>query len=194
MKADLLSNDRKLLREFRRGEQEALMLVWREYFPLVEGLARRGFGPYRGFASVTDREEAVSASFAAAFEERCRMGYDGLTPYGSYLLGVSRNVMRRSMKKVAREPVREPSSYEFEAAPEQTPEEQVISAEVKEILSRFPATLQPDEQDVFRGYYAQGLSEEKLAEHLGRTRYRVRKAMRRVERKFRKYLRVHGLG
>lgn len=193
MKADLLSNDRQLLIAFRRGEQEALMRVWQEYFPHVEGLARRGFGPYRGFASITDIEDAVSASFAAAFEERCRMGYDGLTPYGSYLLGISRNVMRRLMKKVAREPVREPGAYESEVTGEPTPEEQVISAQERELLARFSQVLTADEVAVFRGYYADGLSEERLAAHLGRTRYRVRKLMGKVERKFRKYLRSHGL-
>jgi len=80
MEADLLSTDRSLLERFRRGEKEALMLVWQSYYPMVEGMARRGFGPWRGFSCIADIEDAVSATFLAAFEEGCRLRYDGLTP------------------------------------------------------------------------------------------------------------------
>lgn len=189
MEADLLSQDRALLERFRKGERTALMQVWQNYHPLIEGLARRGFGPWRGFTRAIDIEDAVSSTFAAAFEESCRLRYDGLTPYSAFLLGIARNVMRRQIKKETREESLDPlTSLELkEDAP--TPEEQLLSREETEILARFCKTLDEDEAWVFHGYYRDGLSEERLASSSGRTRYRVRKLLHKVQRKLKRYLR-----
>jgi RNA polymerase sigma factor (sigma-70 family) len=193
MEADLLSNDKNLLARFRQGEREAMMLVWNHYFPLVHGLACRGFGPYRGFRSACDIEDAVSATFTAAFEEGCRLRYDGIIPYGSFLLGIGRNVMRRQMKKAAREPAIEPTPAQESSADDLTPEDLLLSAEEQALLSRFPGTLSEQEREVFLGHYRDGLSEERLAVHLGRTRHSVRKGLHRVSRAFRRFLRDSGL-
>jgi len=194
MEADLLSNDKALLARFRQGERDALMVVWNHYFPLVHGLACRGFGPYRGFCSACDIEDAVSATFLAAFEEGCRQRYDGIVPFGSFLLGIGRNVMRRQMKKAAREPAIEVlPSNEGRDATEQTPEDCLLRAEERELLTRFPGTLAAEDRDVFFGYYRDGLSEERLAVHLARSRHVVRKCLQRVGRAFRRFLRDHGL-
>jgi len=193
MDADLLSTDRALLARFRNGEREALVAVWQAYFPLVVSLARRGFGPYSGFRSPSDVDDAVAATFAAAFEEGSRLRYDGVTPFGSFLLGIGRNVMRRQMKKVAREPVYEGDLATRERSHVHTPEERLLRAEERELLSRFPETLSKPEQTIFHGYYRDGLSEERLAVVTGRTRYRVRKLLGRVQRAFLRYVREHGL-
>ncbi|MBM4352562.1 MAG: sigma-70 family RNA polymerase sigma factor [Deltaproteobacteria bacterium] len=193
MEADLLSNDKALLARFRQGEREALMLVWNHYHPLVHGLACRGFGSYRGFRSPCDVDDTVSGAFLAAFEEGCRQRYDGIIPFGSFLLGIGRNVMRRQIKKAAREPAIEPMPAQEQLDPGSTPEELVLKAEELEVLGRFPATLAHEEQDVFFGHYRDGLSEERLAVHLGRTRHVVRKCLHRVGRAFRRFLRDHGL-
>ncbi len=193
MEADLLSNDKALLSRFRQGEREALMLVWNHYFPHVRSLACRGFGPYRGFRSASDIEDAVSATFVAAFEEGCRQRYDGIIPYGSFLLGIGRNVMRRQMKKAAREPAVEPTVSQERDADGETPEDQLLCAEEQEVLTRFPSTLPEADRTVFYGHYRDGLSEERLADHLSCSRHSVRKGLQRVSRAFRRFLRDHGL-
>lgn len=101
--------------------------------------------------------------------------------------------MRRLSRKVAREPVRDPLSYEMTAGGSASPEEQYLSAEQRDVLGRFPGTLSEGEQKVFFGYYRDGLSEEKLAVVVGRTRYRVRKELARVEKLMKRYLARHGL-
>jgi len=193
METDLLSSNEALLKRFRKGDKETLVLVWQAYYPLVLSVARKGFGPYRGFTSSSDIEDAISATFLAAFEERARLRYDGMTPYGSYLIGIGRNVMRRQMKKAAREPVLRPDAYRDEQTGELGPEEQILSREQNELLARFPSTLSDIEREVLQGYFRDGLSEERLAAATGRTRYRVRKTLHRVERKLKKYLRHYGL-
>ena len=193
MGTDLLSTDRSLLELFRQGDREAMMTVWNHYYPLIRSQACRGFSGMTGFTSAADVDDAVSATFLAAFQERARLSYDGVTPYGAFLLGVGRNVMRRLSRKVAREPVRDPLSYEMTAGGSASPEEQYLSAEQRDVLGRFPGTLSEGEQKVFFGYYRDGLSEEKLAVVVGRTRYRVRKELARVEKLMKRYLARHGL-
>lgn len=193
MDADLLTSNRALLDRFRRGDKEALVLVWQHYYPLVHSMARRGFGPYRGFQSHADIEDAISATFLAAFEENCRVRYDGVTPFGSFLLGIGRNTMRRQMLKAAREPVHDPHTRKEEQTSDPDPEAQFLSMEQSRVLAAFLATLTEDERAAFGGYYKDGFSEEKLAVVMGRTRYRVRKTLHKVERKLKKYLKHHGL-
>jgi RNA polymerase sigma factor (sigma-70 family) len=194
MRADLLSSDRALLDAFRRGEQGALMAVWQHYFPLVCSIARRGFSGLGGFSSPADVEDAVSSVFVAAFEERCRLSYDGLQPYGGFLIGISRHVMRRQVRKAAREPVAEEGTGMGEELSErETPEEELLTREERAVLSGFADTLPEEERQVYLGYWRDGLSEERLAETMRRTRYRVRKALAKVERRMRFYLRRAGL-
>jgi RNA polymerase sigma-70 factor (ECF subfamily) len=193
MDADLLVSDRALLEAFRLGRKEALVAVWRTYYPLISSLAARGFGPYRGFGSVCDVEDLVSATFTAAFDESCRLRYDGLTPYGAFLLGIARNLMRKQIKKGMREPLPDFAQTPDLASEGPTPEQQLIDVERQEVLRRFPETLDAEEREVFFGFCRDGLSEERLALALQRTRHRVRKVLHRVQRQMRRYLKQLGL-
>jgi RNA polymerase sigma-70 factor (ECF subfamily) len=193
MTDDLLSNDRALLARFREGERDAMVEVWQAYQPLVANLARRGFGSWSGVTRAADVDDVVSATFVEAFAEPCRQRYDGLTPYGAFLLGIGRNVLRRHLRKSSREPVVEPRAETEPDEGRPSPEEELLGREVRELLGRFPETLPAEEREVFLGYHRQGLSEERLAAVLGRTRHRVRKQLQRAEKRFRKYIRELGL-
>lgn len=191
--ADLLCNDRTLLQQFREGRREALMAVWQHYYPLVRSLAVRGSTGHRGFSSPADVDDAISATFLAAFQESARLSYDGITPYGAFLVGIGRNVMRRIAFKNAREPVLEPCVAEMDQTADPSPEQDFLSREESAVLARFQDGLTPEERDVLCGYYRDGLSEERLAEGLCRTRYQVRKTLARVEKRLRIFLRRHGM-
>ncbi len=194
MVEDLLSNNRSLLARFRKGDEEAMVAVWNAYCPLVASLAHRGFGSYPGLRSPADVDDLIAATFVAAFETSCRERYDGLTPYGSFLLGIARNLLRRTLKLRAREPVVEPShDYHDLGLPQATPEESLLRQEEIEAMQRFPATLDTDERKVWLGYHRDGLSEEALALKLGCTRHRARKRLKRAERRFRRYVRDLGI-
>jgi RNA polymerase sigma factor (sigma-70 family) len=194
MREDMLSTNRDLLNRFRRGEKDALVAVWRAYLPLIHSMARRGFGPYPGWRDIADIEDTVAATFVVAFEEACRLRYDGVTPFGSFLLGIGRNVMRRQMKKRGREPIVSPDSTTLATEPEESPENLLINAEQKALLARFPETLSDQERAVFLAYHRMGLSEEDVARTLEITRYLTRKLLHRAQRCFKRYLSRHGLG
>ncbi len=194
MVEDLLSNDRRLLARFREGEEEAMVAVWNAYCPLVASLAHRGFGSWPGLRSPADVDDLIASTFLAAFESSCRQRYDGLTPYGSFLLGIARNLLRRSLRRRSREPVVElGGNYEGEAEGDGSPEESLLRQEEIEVMRRFPATLDVDQRAAWLGYHREGLSEEALAVKLGCTRHRLRKRLKRAEGLFRRYVRDHGL-
>ena len=49
------------------------------------------------------------------------------------------------------------------------------------------------EQKVLEGYFVEGRSEETLARELRVTRYKVRKTVKTIDRKMRRFLKQHGL-
>ena len=164
--------------------------VYTAYLPLVETVCTHGFGGFRGFFSPADRDDAVQSIFAAAFEKRTRLAYDGLKPYGGFLRGIAQNVIRRMLDKRTR------FSRTDAPAPQEQPdlESQVIEAETAAIVRRFTETVvEPPEPDVLRFYFLEGWAEEKLAVHLGCTRYGLRKVISRIQKKMHRYFKDHGV-
>ncbi|MDB4970990.1 MAG: family polymerase sigma factor [Myxococcales bacterium] len=97
----LLIERRELLDRFKRGERRALEEVYRHYVPDVAAFLQRGFTfssggrPLRfgGYAQPFDLDNALQETFARAFKESARLGFDGLHPYKSYLFAIARNLV-----------------------------------------------------------------------------------------------------
>jgi RNA polymerase sigma factor (sigma-70 family) len=97
----LLIERRELLDRFKRGERRALEEVYRHYVPELAAFLQRGFTfqsggrPLRfsGYAQPFDLDNALQETFARAFKESARLGYDGLHPYKSYLYAIARNLV-----------------------------------------------------------------------------------------------------
>jgi len=177
---DLLRDDAACREAFRRGEREAMTRVYVEYRPFVEMMCCRGVGSFRGFFRPADQDDAIQAVFLAAFEERTRLAYDGLRPYGAFLRGVAHNVLRRMLERRAR--FERPVPVEEEGEPAQ--EEAVAGAQAQAFAEGIRARLEePVEREVFDRYFLEGWAEERLAEHLGLTRYRARKVIARLHRR-----------
>ena len=116
--------------------------VYRAYLPLVRTICAHGVGNFRGFFDPVEREDAQQQIFAAAFEERARLSYDGLKPYSAFLRGIARNVVRRMLEKRKR----------FERTPEQTDaperdlEDEAMESEQLGLMRRFRQAIdtEPD--------------------------------------------------
>ena len=97
----LLTEQRELLDRFKRGERRALEEVYRHYVPEVAAFLQRGFTfssggrtlRFVGYAQPFDLDNALQETFARAFKESARLGYDGLHPYKNYLLAIARNLV-----------------------------------------------------------------------------------------------------
>src|SRR5262249_47400158 len=102
----LLLESRPLLDGFRRGDQAALLAVYRHYVRDVARFLTRGFSfssdgkpcMFRGFAGGYEIEAALQEVFRRAFEERARLAYNGIDPYRPYLLRIARNAVINDLK------------------------------------------------------------------------------------------------
>ncbi len=187
---DLLRDDAACREAFRKGDRRAMSRVYDAYSPLVRTICTHGFrGGFRGFFDPVEREDAQQQIFAAAFEERPRLSYDGLQPYGAFLRGISRNIIRRMLEKRKR----------FERTPEQVDapeaglEDEAMQSEQLGLMRRFRQGVdtEPD-KTVLHLYYVEGWAEERLAEHLGLTRYKTRKVIAALHKQMITHMKRHG--
>jgi len=102
----LLVERRELLERFRAGKKPALEEVYRHYAQDVVQFLSRGFGfnsrgralRFTGYAQPFDLDNAIQETFARAFKESARLGYDGLHSYKNYLLAIARNFVLDEMR------------------------------------------------------------------------------------------------
>jgi DNA-directed RNA polymerase specialized sigma24 family protein len=192
MSDDLLRDDAVCREAFRRGERWAMDAVYRWYVPLIYTVVSRGFGNFRGFWDPVAKDDAVQAIFAAAFEERVRLAYDGVHDYARFLRGLAQNVCRQILDKdrrFARTPESDP-----EADARHDVEARLLDKDALEACRRFRDGLEtPLDKAVLDGYFARGEAEETLAEALGVTRYRLRKVIARLQKKMQRFRRDEGL-
>jgi RNA polymerase sigma factor (sigma-70 family) len=193
----LLVGDRALLDRFRQGEPTALDQVYRHFVKDVTRYLRSGFmystggqsARHPGIGSAFELESAVQETFARAFEPRARVAYDGLRPYGGFLVGVARHVALDALRRSARrkEQIEAPDTLERHAEVAATPDvaASVDQRRAEELVRRFLAD-ECDEKDraLYRLRYDEDQSQEAAAEALGLTRIQVR----RRETKFRERL------
>ena len=166
--------------------------VYDAYAPLVQTICTHGFkGGFRGFFDPVEREDAQQQIFAAAFDERARLSYDGIKPYSAFLRGISRNVIHRMLEKRTRFE-RTPEQVD---APEHTLEDAAMESEQLGLMRRFRQGVdtEPD-KTILQLYYVEGWAEERLAAHLGMTRYKTRKVIAALHKQMMKHMTRHGYG
>lgn len=167
--------------------------VYRSYVPLVYTIVSQGFGGFRGFYDAVTRDDAVQNVFAAAFDERARLAYDGVNDYARFLRGLAHNVCRQMLEKDRRF-ARVPESEPEPTTPTPDLEAALIDEEARRICGGFRASLgDAIEMRVLDRYFVDGAAEETLAPELGLTRYRLRKVIAQVRKRMTKYLKEHGL-
>jgi RNA polymerase sigma factor (sigma-70 family) len=164
--------------------------VYRSYLPLIRTVTTHGFGNFKGFFDPVDRDDAVQNIFAVAFEERSRLRYNGIDPYGSFLRGIAHNVVRKMLDKKTRFD-RRPDSLHEESTNAET---EYIKHETANLLRGFreQVTDEPD-KTVLQRYFCDGTAEETLAKDLGITRHKVRKSIARLHSRMIKLLKSHGI-
>ncbi|MFO0747770.1 MAG: sigma-70 family RNA polymerase sigma factor [Myxococcota bacterium] len=167
--------------------------VYRSYVPLVYTVVSQGFGGFRGFYDAVTRDDAVQNVFAAAFDERARLAYDGVHDYARFIRGMAQNVCRQMLEKDRRF-ARVPETESEPTTPTPDIEAALIDDEARRICAGFRASLGDDlERRVCDRYFADGAAEETLAPELDLTRYRLRKIIASVKKKMARYLKDHGL-
>lgn len=186
-------DDREHLAAFREGHRDAMDRVYRQFVLEVAAFLRRGFmynvdaSPTR-FGGVRDSfelEAYVQEVFARAFEPRARLAYDGLRPYGGFLIGIARHVVLDRLRSSARhgELLAAPDVIEAMAAP--LPAEAELSENDRradDLVGSFLA-IECDERDrtLYELRYGRALTQAETGSTAGLSRIQVR----RWETKFR---------
>lgn len=196
----LLLEDRALLTGFRRGEEGALTRVYDAYSDSVARYLASGVflgGPRQRIVSPLDLEAAHQETFIRAFRPEVRASYDGLRPYGPYLLTIARSAaisLLRSTGKLAREwvPLEGVPDLLHLAAESPGPEEQAIHSEVREVVGRFLDRLAQGDRELAQIRFVDGLSQEGAAAELQLTRAEVRTREGRLRKALTRYLSTSG--
>ncbi|MCY1073529.1 RNA polymerase sigma factor [Archangium lansingense] len=184
------------MQRFRDGEPETLGQVYRAH---AEALARmlramawrgRGFGQMRG---ALELENTVLETFARAFEPRTRAAYDGVRPYGHFLVGIARNVLLEQTRQrevaVGLEPFEESGELPEGDGLAQSLEDR----EVEGLLASFKQGLTAEERRLFELRFGEdGMAQEGAAEQLGLTRIQVRRRELGLKTRLLEFLQARG--
>lgn len=196
-----LHEDRELLAAFREGHSEALERVYKHHVINIAAFLKGGFtytsagSPvlFPGFRSPSELDSAVQEVFVRAFEPRTRTAYDGLRPYGGFLIGIARNV---ALKEVERYATRDRRSGPLGEAVEQLStdspamEDSIDERRAKELVITFLAECCDDrDRRLFSLRYDEGLAQEHAARAMGATRIQVRRWEKKLHLRLIRYLR-----
>lgn len=194
----LLVEDRQLLREFRRGDTEALERVYRAYAPQVARYLSRTFASRsRGGGAVADLESAHQETFLRAFAPRARQAYDGQRPYEAYLNRVAHSAAVDALRSSGESTLQslalegsEPPGWEPQEST--TPEREVLAGEAQVLVRRFLETLDEDARRFADARFVEGLSQERTAAALGLSRQEARTREARLRLRLRTFLTAQG--
>lgn len=198
----LLVSDRALLDSFRRGEDLAIERVYREYVGQVTALLKNGFSfmsgghstYFKGYFDAWELECAVQDVFIQAFSERARQSYDGIKPFGPYLMTIARNRVISLLRSESRE-ARRRSLLANEGPPPgpESPEKQAIRQQLSETVQQFLDTLDAEMAEFFSRRYGEDRNLMETARMLGLTRMKARIRDRKLRKLFVEHLRRKGM-
>lgn len=193
--------DRTLLDAFRRGERAALSQIYYAYVDDVTTLLRGGFtlkeqGLHVPGVSGRDGEcELVQEVFFRAFQASARAAYDGLRPYGAYLLRIARNLLIDRQRKQRRQPSQplDDETLDSDSPLSPTREEDLHWHRLSAATSEYLATLDDESRGLVRLRFEEELSQEEVASQLGISRRRVRTLEEHVQAGLRRFLKRRAL-
>ena len=198
-----------LLRGFRAGERAALAEVYRCHAEEVALYLRRGFSfragadvhRFVGYGGASDLHDVLQETFRRAFEPAARARYDGLRPYAPYLKTIARNLVLQGFR---RQQTRFPrfgdlddlnvEEIDVDGPVPLDPELELQGRQVQQVVQAFLALLAPDERELLRLRFSEGLSQRDVAERLGLGRQLVRTREARLRERLLEYLIARGEG
>ncbi len=171
---------RDRLDAFRKGDRNILAEVFYAYVDDVSLVLRRGFRlkehVVRGVDAIDREKDLVQEVFLRAFDERARLAFNGLLPYGPYLLQIARNLLIDDWRKQGRSPVTDVTQAELGLAPslEVPADEELEWRRLKEATARYCGHLPIELQTFIQARFELGLSQRDAAIKLGVSRRQIR--------------------
>jgi RNA polymerase sigma-70 factor, ECF subfamily len=212
----LLVEDRSLLDAFRRGDRAALEKVYETYGPQVASFLRAGFGfqsggrscRFRGARSQLDLEDRLHDVFSRAFSEGARLGYDGLSPYKTYLLTIAKNTVIDDFRRKEHalidysidegpepaDPGRGDATDPIlgQLAPSGDPHKDNESAELVALVRAFKDALPEREQQIYTLRFERELEHREIAKETGLSTSKIKTSEGRIRSSFFEFMKRHG--
>jgi len=187
--------DPVLLQKFREGDPAALSEVFQAHVDALTRVLRARAHQGGAFAHVRaamEIENVVFETFARAFEPRARATYDGIRPYGYYLLGIARNV---ALEQLRRRDL--PAGLDFEevagAELSDTQGEQLHEdRELEGLLEEFRRGLKGPEAQLYELRFVESLPQEDASARLGLSRIQLRRRERALKQRLLEHLHARG--
>lgn len=199
-----METDRAWLDAYRAGEPAALRRVVSVYGPGVATVLREGFSfrsggrscRFHGFRSAFDLEDHVQEVFVRACSSAARSGYDGLTPFSSYLRAVARNLVIDELRRRSRaldafsfDEDALPAAPELGSAsdaldgaivPTGRPAEDGEASELVRLVASFVDGLPERERQVYQARFREGLEHRDVARRTGLSPSQVKTSEKRI--------------
>ncbi len=206
----LFEQQPELLARFRAGDRQVFEAVYRRYFNDVFRLLSRGFTSGTPPCTVPPLSEEQALEhlqevFLRAFDERARIGYDGLRRYLPYLLRIAKNyridVGRRERRLVSEGTEASGTGLVDidrlidEAAPVSAPRyEEILHFEQRLRETRlFLASLSEVERRFVSLRFDEELPQAMVATTMGISRRKVRALEAQIQRQLQRHLSACGL-
>ncbi|MDP2340762.1 MAG: RNA polymerase sigma factor [Deltaproteobacteria bacterium] len=183
-----LETDRQLLDAFKRGQSEALSTVYRMHVGEVVRALRRGTlvrldGRLTRLGlgiSEGDVEVLVQDTFLRAFSPSSRLAYDGIRPYGPYLVTIARNLLidaararKRHQAVILVDDVDDVVDVDVDPAPD--PTWSLQATQLATLVDEIVKGVSPLDQSLFRLRYCEEKSQRQVSEELGLSLITVRR-------------------
>lgn len=188
-----------LVRAFREGRRDALSAVYRHYINPVVRLLAAGFPSggdppsfVPGIADPGTQMDHAHEVFSRAFRESARMSYDGLRPYGPYLLRIAKNYRIDQLRSNGREVLTD-APPEMQSGGESERLEERHWKSLSEATREFMSGLDEERRRFVTLRFEDEQSQAEVAQSMGITRRRVRTLESRVLKELRKHLSKKGL-
>ncbi len=214
-----LAKNKPLLESFKRGEREAMDVIYRHYFRGVTAFLRKGFtfrsGTshffFKGIADEGELQAAVQEVFRRAFEERARHSYNGINSFTNWVLAISRNMVINNFRNreiafsdyvsasderghlaIMDDEITEEFSGILYGRPAKAQDSVFENSELKGLIDEFTKELTENDRQLLVLRFTEGMGQEETAKALHSTRMKVRTAEARLRSRLRAYLRNSG--
>lgn len=163
-----MKTDEDLMNEYKKGSEEAFMLLYEKYSSLVYGFIKRRM-------RASEAEDLYQKVWRQLHEKRDIYKDQPFAPWffvmiRNLVIDEYRSLGRKNLKEIQDEVIE--SIYQKSETPE-----------VEELLQKLP----PDTQDLVRKYYLEGISYEDLESETGMSQTNLRQRLSRAIRSLRKY-------
>lgn len=214
-----LAKNKKLLDAFKKGDRQAMDVVYRHYHRGVLSFLRKGFSfrsgtghfYFKGIQDVNELQNAVQEVFRRSFEDRARASYNGVNSFTNWVLAIGRNMVinqfrnreiafsdyispsdERGHLTIMDDEITEEFSGILYGRPSRPQDTQFENNELKGLMDEFTGDLSEQDQRILALRFAEGLGQEETAKALGSTRMKVRTAESRLRNRLRAKLRKTG--